>query len=148
MPHQIANLSEAETSLDYFNGFHDGFIKQLTLISHDRFETRGVQTNRERLTLEITLAHYNYQQDTKPAHQLIKVRFFEVMNLSFDVSGLSYEWSINHVAFFETQRTLEDGQAAACLGLSLVQSRLNPRREWELHEDARFTFSRAEFEEL
>ncbi|MEW5960818.1 MAG: hypothetical protein AB1801_24095 [Chloroflexota bacterium] len=65
--------------------------------------------------LEITLAHYNYQRDTKPAHQLIKARFFEAMNLSIDVSGLSYEWSINHMALFETQRTLEDGQTAACL---------------------------------
>ena len=56
----ITNLSEAEAVLDYFNGFHDGFIKQLTLISHDRFEARGVQASSERLTLEITLAHYNY----------------------------------------------------------------------------------------
>jgi len=148
MPHPITNLTEAEIVLDYFNGFHDGFIKQLTVHSHDRFETRGVQTSGERLTLEITLAHYNYQQDTKPFHQLIKAKFFEVMDLAIDFSGLSYEWSINHLAFFETGRTLEDGQTAACLGTSLVQSRLNSRREWELHEDVCFTFSRAEFEEL
>ena len=148
MPHLVANLSEAETGLDYFNGFHDGFIKQLALISHDRFEARGVQASGERLTLEITLAHYNYQQDTRSAHQLIRARFFEVMNLSLDFSGLSYEWSINHLAFFETQRALEDGQTAACLGASLVQFRLNLQRDWELHEDVRFTFSRAEFEEL
>jgi hypothetical protein len=70
------------------------------------------------------------------------------MNLSFDFSGLSYEWSINHLTIFETQRTLEDGQSAECLGASLVQSRLNSQRAWELHEDVRFTFSRAEFEEL
>ncbi|MEW5958122.1 MAG: hypothetical protein AB1801_10385 [Chloroflexota bacterium] len=144
----INNLSEAEAVLAYFNSFHDGFIKQFALISYDRFEARGVQTFGERLTLDITFAHYNYQQDTKPAHQLIQARFFEVMNLSLDVSGLSHEWSINHLTIFETQHVLEDGQTAACLGLSLVQSRLNSRREWELHEDVRFTFSRAEFEEL
>ncbi|HEX9921836.1 MAG TPA: hypothetical protein VGD99_04175 [Anaerolineae bacterium] len=148
MPHLVTSLNEAETALDYFNGFHDGFIKQLAIISHDRFEARGVQASGERLALEITLAHYNYQQDTKPAQQLIKVRFFEVMNLSLEFSGLSYEWSINHATFSETQRTLEDGRTAACLGTSLVQSRLNSQREWELHEDVRFTFSRAEFEEL
>ena len=144
----ITNLSEAEAVLNYFNGFHDSFIKQLALIAHDRFEARGVQASGERLTLKITFAHYNYQQDTKPVDQLVKARFFEVMNLSLDFSGLSYEWSVNHLAFFETERTLEDGQTATCLGLSLVQSRLNPRRKWELHEDARFTFSRAEVEEL
>jgi hypothetical protein len=148
MIYLISSLDEAKTVLDYFNGFHDGFIKQLAVISHDRFEARGVQVRGERLTLEITFAHYNYQQDTKPAGQRIRARFFEVMNLTIDFSGVSYEWSINHVSFFETERGLEDGQTVACLGASLVQSRLNPWREWELHEDIRFTFSRAEFEEL
>jgi hypothetical protein len=148
MTRLVANLNEAETTLAYFNGFHDGFIKQLVLISHDRFEARGVQASDDRLTLEITFAHYNYQRDTKPAHQLIRARFFEVMNLSLDFSGLSYEWSINHLTIFETQRALEAGQTAACLGLNLGQPRLNARREWELHQDVRFTFSRAEFEEL
>ena len=148
MTHLVANLNEAETVLDYFNGFHDGFIKQLTIIAHDRFEARGMQASNERLTLEITFAHYNYQHDTKPVNQLIKATFFEVMNLSLDFSSLSHEWSVNYVTFFETQRALESGLTAACLGLSLIQSRLNPRREWELHEDVRFTFNRAELEEL
>ena len=70
--YMINNLTEAEAVLNYFNGFHDGFIKQLALISHDRFEARGVQTRGEGLTLEITLAHYNYQHDSKPVDQLIK----------------------------------------------------------------------------
>jgi hypothetical protein len=148
MIRSLKTIAEAEPILDYFNGFHDGFIKQLVLISHDRFEARGVQTSDERLTLEITFAHYNYQQDTKPTHQLIQARFFEVMNLSLDFSGLSHKWSVYDVTFFETQRALEDGQTAACLGASLVQSRLNSRREWERHEDVRFTFRWAEFEEL
>jgi len=74
MPYLIISLDEAKTVLDYFNGFHDGFIKQLTVISHDKFESRGVQASGERLTLEITFAHYNYQQDTKPADQRIRAR--------------------------------------------------------------------------
>ena len=144
----IINRSEAEAALDYFNGFHDGFIKQLSLISHDQFEGRGVQASGERITLEITFAHYNYQQDSKPVDQLIKASFFKVMNVAVDFSGLSYEWSVNHLEFFETKRVLEDGQTEGCLGANLVQSRLNSQRKWELHEDVRFTFSRAEFEEL
>lgn len=144
----IKNLSEAEAALDYFNGFHDGFIKQLTLISHDQFEVRGVQASGGGLTLEITFAHYNYQQDSKPVDQLIRASFFKVMNVAIDFSGLSYEWSVNHLTFFETQRALEDGHNESCLGANLVQSRLNSQREWELHEDIRFTFSQAEFEEL
>ena len=107
-----------------------------------------MQASGERLTLEITFAHYNYQQDSKSVDQLIKASFFKVMNVAVDVSGLSYEWSVNHLTFFETQCTLEDGHNESCLGSNLVQSRLNSQREWELHEDIRFTFSRAEFEEL
>jgi hypothetical protein len=144
----LETIKDGESILDYFNGFHDGFIKQLAIMSHDRFEARGVQASGERLTLEITFAHYNYQQDTRPTQQQIKARFFDVMDLSIDFSGLSYEWSINHMRFFETQRALEDGQSTPCLGASLMQPHLNTRREWELREDVRFTFSRAEFEEL
>lgn len=107
-----------------------------------------MQASGERLTLEITFAHYNYQQDSKPVDQLIRARFFKVMKVAIDVSGLSYEWSVNHLKFFEMQRTLEDGHNEACLGANLVQFRLNSQRKWELHEDIRFTFSRAEFEEL
>jgi hypothetical protein len=146
--HIIANLSEAESALDYFNGFHDGFIKQLALISHDKFEARGVQVSGARLTLEITFAHYNYQQDSMPVDQLIKARFFKVMNVTIDFSGLSHEWSVNYLKFFETQRILEEGQTEACLGVNLVQSRLNSQRKWELHNDVCFTFNRAEFKEL
>jgi len=144
----ITNLSEAEVALEYFNGFHDGFIKQLALISHNQFEARGVQASGERLTLAITFAHYNYQQDSKPVDQRIRARFFKVINVAIDFSGLSTDWSVNHLTFFDTQRTLEDGHNESCLGANLMQSRLNPDREWKLHQDVRFTFSRAEFEEL
>ncbi len=144
----VASLGEAETMLDYFNGFHDGFIKQFSIISHDHFAARGEQVSSQRLALEITFAHYNYQQDTRPAHQHIRASFADVMNLTLNFSGLSYEWSINYLQFFETQRPLEGGQTEACLGVSLVQSRLSAARQWELHEDVRFTCGRAEFAEL
>jgi hypothetical protein len=37
---------EAAAILEYFNGFHDGFIKQLTLSSYDYFERRGCRPAR------------------------------------------------------------------------------------------------------
>lgn len=48
MTYSITNLVDAESVLDYFNGFRDGFIKQLTINSDDRFEARGVQASGER----------------------------------------------------------------------------------------------------
>ena len=49
----IVATAEAEALLEYFNGFHDGFIKQLTLISHDYFEARGIQVCSGRLDLDL-----------------------------------------------------------------------------------------------
>jgi hypothetical protein len=51
----VATPEEAEAVLEYFNGFHDGFIKQLTLTSHDYFEARGTQVCSGRLDLELSL---------------------------------------------------------------------------------------------
>ena len=148
MTRVVTTLEEAKAVLDYFNGFHDGFIKTLSLISHDVFEARGVQASTTRLDLEIIFAHYNYQQDTRPADQLVKVRFFEVMDLAVGFSGQLHEWSVYEVFISEARRTLEDGREEVCLKAVVVQSRLMENREWTRHEDVSFTFGRAEFEEV
>ena len=49
----VTGLGEAKAVLDYFNGFHDGFIKQLSIISHDSFEERHVQSASQRLDLQL-----------------------------------------------------------------------------------------------
>lgn len=147
MTRTVTNLEEANAVLEYFNGFHDGFIKTLSVISHDVFEERGVQASSARLDLEITFAHYNYQQGERPADQLITARFFEVMDLSIAFSGQLHEWSVYEVFISETSRALEDGREEACLAAVLLQSRLRDNREWQRHEDLTFTFRRAAFEE-
>ena len=38
---KATTLSEALGLLDYFNGFHDGFIKRLSILSRDEFVSRG-----------------------------------------------------------------------------------------------------------
>jgi hypothetical protein len=67
----VASPGEAEAVLDYFNGFHDGFIKRLTLVSHDYFEARGTQVCSGRLDLELLIAHYNYRDGEPPADQVV-----------------------------------------------------------------------------
>jgi hypothetical protein len=100
------------------------------------------------LTLEITFAHYNYEGGTKSPDQIITASFYEVMNLAMAFSGLSYEWSINHISISEARRTLEDGRVEACLEAVLAQHKLNHARQWELYDSLTFTFSQAEFQEL
>ncbi len=148
MTRVVTTLEEAKAALDYFNGFHDGFIKTLSVISHDVFEARGVQASSARLDLEIIFAHYNYQQDTRPADQRITARFFEVMDLSVDFSGQLHEWSVYEMFIADARRVLEEGREEACLKAALVQSRLMDNREWQRHEDVSFTFRRAEFVEV
>ena len=58
--HVVATAEEAEALLEYFNGFHDGFIKQLTLISHDYFEA-GEYRSAQGGSTSTSIAHYNYR---------------------------------------------------------------------------------------
>lgn len=145
---QVTTIQEALESLDYFNGFHDGFIKRLTVSSGDEFVSRGEQRCAGELRLEILFAHYNYQRDTRPHDQMIEARFEGVKDLSISFSGVSYEWAINNLTIEESRRTREDGKEESCLRAVLSQSRLKGGREWALHEDLSFTFRSCAFLEI
>ncbi len=155
MQYHVRAVEEGRVALEYFNAFHDGFVKSLSIQSHDVFERRGVQTCLGLLDVELLIAHYNYQQDTRPHDQLIRATFHGVTDLAVLVSGLPYEWSIKYVAIAAATRCLDGVHLGGvqvrwtpCLELVLVQSRLNSNREWELHEDVRLSFDHAELEEL
>ncbi len=148
MEHTITNDKQAQAVLNYFNGFHDGFIKQLALKSQDKFEERGVQLCSGNLDLEITFAHYNYEADRRPYDQVIKARFFQVRDLSIDFSGKSYEWSILDLSISQTERAAETDRQVRCMQATLTQNRLHNRKEWQPHTDLAFTFQYAEFSEL
>ena len=136
---------DAESILDYFNGFHDGFIKQLTLKSQDEFKDRGHQLCTGDLRLEITFAHYNYAADTRPHSQIIQARFDKVKDLSINFSGKSHEWSIIGLTITKTTRTREHGAIEPCFWATLLQSRLDENQEWQTNEDLSFSFSQATF---
>ncbi len=146
MSHLVTNLEEARSVLEYFNGFHDGFIKKLVLISPDEFKDRGHQACSGDLTLEITFAHYNYQGDNRPFNQMVQGKFHRVKELSIAFSGFSYEWSINSLAISQATRPNEAGGVEKCLKAVITQPRLVDGK-WELNEDFSFTFLEAEFAE-
>jgi hypothetical protein len=148
MTQRITTLAEANESLDYFNGFHDGFIKRLTILSHDEFEDRDTQQCRGAFDLEIVFAHCNYQADTRPHDQLIEAKFNRVADLSIAFSGQSHEWAIINLSITEATRSREDRSTEPCLKATLLQHRLADGREWVLHEDLSFTFKEATFREL
>ena len=141
----LKTQEEASAILEYFNGFHDGFIKQLTLNSYDYFEGRGVQACSGRLDLELVIAHYNYREGEPLANQLVEARFTYVRNLQVDMPGKAAEWTIMNVHFDRGVRTTERAEEP-CFYARLLQNRLDEGR-WVHHQALGFTFRQAEFYE-
>jgi hypothetical protein len=145
---KATTLNEALGLLDYFNGFHDGFIKQLSILSRDEFVSRGEQHCSGELGLEIVFAHYNYEDGKPPHDQLVEARFEGVKELAIDFSGISYEWAIDSLMIAEIERPREGGGVEPCMRAILVQQRLDESRTWVRHEDVTFTFRDCSFREL
>jgi hypothetical protein len=139
MRYEVGTTAEAEAALGYFNGFHDGFIRELTLRSHDRFEARGVHRMSGRLDLDIVFAHYNYRDGEPPADQLVAAHFREVRDVVADFPLLHGEWAIVDVRI--------DAAPGDRLSASVLHHRL-ANGEWATCEGLRFSFSRAELREL
>ena len=140
MEYVINTARDALEALNYFNGFHDGFIKKLTIASHDEFKNKDEQICTGELGLAIVFAHYNYQNGERPYNQMIEATFNGVKDLMISFSGNSYEWSVNDLVISETRRMGEDGKDELCLRALIAQPRLENGREWVLHNDLSFTF--------
>jgi len=141
----LGTPEEAAAILAYFNGFHDGFIKQLTLNSYDYFERRGVQACSGRLDLEVVIAHYNYREGEPPADQLVHARFTQVRDLQVNMSGKAAEWTIMNVHFERGIRP-SDLAEEPCFYARLLQNRLDEGR-WVHYQALGFSFQEAEFYE-
>jgi hypothetical protein len=136
---------EAATILTYFNGFHDGFIKQLTLNSYDYFERRGVQACSGRLDLELVIAHYNYREGEPPADTLVLAHFTHVRDLRMNLPGKAAEWTIMNAHFEHGVRPAEVAEES-CFHARLLQNRLDEDR-WVHYQALGFSFREAEFHE-
>ena len=79
---------------EYFNAFHDGFVRRLTVLSRDEFEDIGVHALAGPLDLEIEFAHYNYGQGAPPAERCILARFAGVRCLHVEFTGAESDWPI------------------------------------------------------
>ncbi len=146
MHYRVTTPDQAQAALEYFNGFHDGFIKRLTLVSHDYFETRGTQVCSGRLDLEITFAHYNYRDGEPPADQLIEARFSHLRDIQATLPGDEIGWALQNVHIEPaTRRTLQGEEQ--CLQARFVQNRLEEGVRWVHAEALSFSFSEAEFRE-
>ena len=141
----VATPEQATAILEYFNGFHDGFIKRLALNSYDYFEDRGVQACSGRLDPELVIAHYNYRNGEPPADQVVRARFTHVRELQADMPSRAAEWTIMNVYFEPGVRASELAEEP-CFHARLLQNRLDGGL-WVHHQVLGFTFREAEFHE-
>jgi hypothetical protein len=156
MIYSIENARHAEAVLERFNYFHDGFIKRVELLSHDRFEQNGpAYTDRAHIctgSFEVILeiAHYNYGPGDQPYNRLIKCRFEDVQGFLLDLrTHQLHDWPITRVDIAEVGRSRMGvpGRSEQALEVRLVRPRLVDGSRWESQEHTLFSFARAEFEE-
>ena len=143
---RVSTLAEAEAALEYFNGFHDGFIRELALRSHDRFEARGVHTMTGRLDLDILFSHYNYRHGEPPADQQVRASFQQVRDLVADIPHRQGEGSIDRVEIDSDVRPPWEG-GEPCLIARIVHHRLVDGA-WTTRDGLCFSFAGARIEEL
>jgi hypothetical protein len=148
MRFEVTTEAQARDAVEYFNAFHDGFVRRLAVVSHDVFESRGVHASSRAPDLELLLAHYNYQRDERPIDQLVRATFLEVTELTVVVSGLGYETAIKWLAVEAGERVREARTTEPCLRATLVLPQLGAGNAWEERDAVAFAFARATFEEV
>jgi hypothetical protein len=142
----VAGTEEATAAVEYFNGFHDGFIRRLSLTSHDTFEDRDTHVITGLLDLEILFAHSNYREGFPPFDQLVEARFAGVRDLRMNFTGLPADWPI--INFHLECDSSPTSTGRSWLRARLIQARLVDNSRWEHVEAVTFSFHSAEFREV
>lgn len=143
MRHEVVTVEQAADVVEYFNGFHDGFIRRLTLFSHDTFEDRDTHVTTGPLDLEIVFAHSNYREGAPPFDQTVEARFTSARDLQMNFTGAPTDWPITSF-HLEADASAKPGDAAR-LRARLIQPRLVDNVRWEHDEALSFSFASAEF---
>ena len=149
----VSSAATAAGALDYFNGFHDGFMRRIVLTSQDRIEKDLSQTCSGVFDVEIDFAHYNYPRGAEPFHshdQIVRAQFRSVQDILADFrDGFLGNTIITLSIKAGTRR--KGGQTATepCLALHLGRHYyLEAEQRHELRESQMFTFTDAVFVEL
>ena len=148
----VSSADEGRAALDHFNGFHDGFVRRIEILSRDRFEEIGVQTANGVYDVVVDFAHYNYRDGHEPFHpvdQVVEGRFSDVEDIHIDLAREYLGSSIMALYIEEQQRRrnlLPDRED--CLALLWGrQGYVEEERRYEFRKERLFTFSQAVFRE-
>jgi hypothetical protein len=148
---EVSSVDEAREVLDYFNGFHDGFMKRIAIVSQDDIDEEYAQSCSGRFDVEIDFAHYNYRFDDRPPHdQIVRAVFRDVQDLFCDFSE-GYVGNTIQCLYVHAANRRQGGTTTVepAMVLSLERSfLLEQHRRWESRRTDFFSFSAATFSEL
>ena len=150
----LTSDADANNILDHFNGFHDGFIKEVSLRSQDTFEQHGTEVTdighvlTGRFDAMIAIAHYNYGAGTQPYHRIVRCEFTNVKDFLLDLRNVKSEgWPIKVVEIQPGQRENEQGRTEPCFFPAFIWSKLVDN-QWTTRKAQVLTFEKAEFREV
>ena len=147
---EISTQEEANEALEYFNGFHDGFVKRILILSHDHIDEDFSQTCSGLFDIEIDFAHFNYPPGgQRPFNQLVQARFFMVQDLFWDFQEGYLGNTIITLAIHPVNRRM-GGSTTVEQALALHLGRnfyFEHYRRYEYREAQIFTFTKASFRE-
>jgi len=149
---QVSSAEEAVRVLDYFNGFHDGFMQRIVIESHDEIHSDLSQSCTGLFDVEVDFAHYNYQQGDGPFHpynHIVHAVFRNVQDLFCDFGeGFLGNTIISFSIIPASRRKGGTTATEPCLSLRLGRHfYLADYRRHEFRESQLLTFTDATFME-
>jgi hypothetical protein len=148
----VSSEESAARALDYFNGFHDGFMKRIAIESHDEMGADQSQSCTGLFDVVIEFAHYNYANGQAPFHPHNQIVHAEFRNVQDIVADFRYEFMGNAIIGFSivsVTRRAAGRTGERALGLRFSRHfLLADQRRHELRESQLFTFTEATFIEL
>ena len=147
MEHKLTTIEEAETILQLFNYFHDGFIKRLTFISRDKIEPAGGRLYTGEADIEMQIAFFGP----------VEARFYDIEDFSMDDREVSIDADILELTVIATERESHIGEwkdgrlsvvarSVPCFAVKLTQTTYDyEQQRWMSSERQLFTFKEAHF---
>ncbi len=148
----VSSPAEAARALDYFNGFHDGFMKRINIVSDDEIDEDHGQSCTGLFQVEIDFAHYNYRDGNEPFHpydQIVHAVFRQAQDIFCDFREGFLGNTVINLSVAPANRLKGASTAAEpCLSLQLARHYyLAEFQRYELRQSPLFTFADAIFRE-
>lgn len=150
---RVRSAAEGAEALEYFNGFHDGFIRRIEIESRDGMAEDRSQSCTGVFDVTIDFAHYNYRKGEEPLQpydRIVRAEFRNVQDVSCDFrEGFTGNTIIRLSVVDASRRKGGETGTEECLSLRLGRNfYLEQERRYEFREAQLFTFTEAEFGEV